>query len=371
MKLGISCYPSEGGSGVVATELGKALARRGHEVHFITSSLPVRLRHFEENIFFHEVRPENYPVFHYPPYSLSLAAKMAEVVAAYDLDVLHAHYAMPHAACAYLAKQMLRERAVKTVTTLHGTDITLVGQAPSFYIVTQFSIEESDCVTTVSAWLQQETQRIFKTKRPITVIPNFVDPEVFRPDKPRCRREHFARPEEKLLLHISNFRAVKNIPTLVRVFDVLSREMPARLLLVGDGPERVAVEQLVGELGLADRVSFLGSQEYVEDIIPLADVFLLPSLHESFGLVALEAMAMGVPVVATSQGGTKEVVQEGECGFLRDPKDVDGQVEAVLRLLRDPELARRMGENGIRRAREQFAMDAVVDRYLEVYASCS
>jgi N-acetyl-alpha-D-glucosaminyl L-malate synthase BshA len=218
--------------------------------------------------------------------------------------------------------------------------------------------------------LKSETERIFKTRRPISVIPNFVDPEAFRPQTSRCRREQFARPEEKILLHISNFRPVKNIPTLVRVFDAVRRRHPARLLLVGDGPERLPVEELVAELGLTDAVSFLGSQEYVEDIIPLADAFLLPSLHESFGLVVLEAMAMGVPVVATNTGGTPEVVGEGECGFLRDPKDVDGQVEAILRLLEDPELGRRMGENGIRRARERFAMDHVVDRYLEVYASC-
>ncbi len=369
MKIGISCYPTEGGSGVVATELGKALARLGHQVHFMTSSLPVRLRHFEENIFFHEVRPENYPVFHYPPYSLSLAAKMAEVAGAYELDVLHAHYAMPHAACAYLARQMLAPRRIRTVTTLHGTDITLVGQAPSFYAVTKFSIEESDCVTSVSDWLRTETHRIFKTDRSITVIPNFVDTRLFEPRTNPSRRRQFAEDGEKILLHISNFRAVKNLPAVIRTFDRVRKAVPARLLLVGDGPERIPTENLVGELGLADRTAFLGNQEYVEDLFPLADAFMLPSLHESFGLTVLESMAAGVPVVATSVGGTREVVDEGRTGFLHDPHDVEGMAATLIRLFRDPELARRVGEAGVQRARERFQVEAILPRYLEVYRS--
>jgi N-acetyl-alpha-D-glucosaminyl L-malate synthase BshA len=369
MRIGITCYPTEGGSGVVATELGKDLARRGHEVHFITSSLPVRLRTFEKNICFHEVRPENYPVFHYPPYSLSLAAKMAEVAVNHDLDVIHSHYAMPHAASAYLAKQMLRDRGVKTVTTLHGTDITLVGQAPSFFAVTRFSIEESDCVTSVSRWLKDETIRIFNPKRNIRVIPNFVDIKAFRPRDLSDRRSQFAAPGEKILLHISNFRPVKNLPALVEVFDRVRGEHPARLLLVGDGPERGPVETLVHERGLGEAVTFLGNQEYVEDLLPHADVFLLPSLHESFGLVALEAMAVGVPVVATNVGGPNEVVVDGECGFLRGPRDVPGMVEAVLRILTDPGLASAMGEAGVRRVRESFTLDTIVPQYLDAYVS--
>ncbi len=370
MKVGISCYASEGGSGVVATELGKALAHLGHEVHFITSSLPVRLRHFSENIYFHEVRPDHYPLFVYPPYTLALAAKMAEVAEAYHLDVLHAHYAIPHAVCAYLAKQMLGSRKIRTVTTLHGTDITLVGQAPSFHAVTRFSIEQSDCLTSVSSWLKKETQRVFQTERPIHVIPNFIDIETFHPAPAPERRAQFAAPDEKVMLHISNFRPVKNVGAVVEVFDAVQRTVPARLLFVGDGPERIPTEQRVAELGLTDRVVFLGNQEYVEDILPLADVLLLPSLHESFGLVVLEAMAVGVPVVATRNGGTVEVVVDGESGFLRDPHDVPGMVEATRRLMTDPALAERIRAAALSRARDRYRVEAIVPEYLKVYASC-
>ncbi len=370
MKIGISCYPSEGGSGIVATELGKALARMGHEVHFITSSLPIRLRHFSENIYFHEVRPDHYPLFVYPPYTLSLAAKMAEVAAAYDLDVLHAHYAMPHAACAYLAKKMLGERRVKTVTTLHGTDITLVGQAPSFHAVTRFSIEESDCVTSVSSWLKEETRRVFRTERPIEVIHNFVDTDTFHPAPAPERRAQFAAPQEKVLLHISNFRPVKNVRAVVEIFDAVQRAMPARLLFVGEGPELIPTEERVAALGLSDRVTFLGNQEYVEDILPLADLLLLPSLHESFGLVVLEAMAVGVPVVATRIGGTNEVVEEGRSGFLRDPHDIAGMTEAALRILSNPDLAARIRDAGLQRVRDRFRVEAIAPQYLKVYGSC-
>jgi len=367
MKIGITCYPTEGGSGVVATELGKQLARRGHEIHFITSSVPVRLRHFEKNIWFHEVRPENYPVFLYPPYSLSLAAKMAEVAESHSLDVLHTHYAMPHAASAYLAQKMLRERHVRTVTTLHGTDITLVGQTPSFFAVTRFSIQESDAVTSVSRWLRDETNRIFSPGRPIHVIPNFVDTEIFRPRDPGDRRAQFADADEKIVLHISNFRPVKNLSAVVRTFAEARSQVRARLLLVGDGPERIPTEQQVEQLGLSGAVTFLGSQEYVEDIFPLADAFLLPSLHESFGLAALEAMAAGVPVVVTNRGGPPEVVTDGVSGFLRDPHDVAGMSEALVRILRDPDLARAMGEAGVKRSCEEFHADRVVPEYLKVY----
>jgi N-acetyl-alpha-D-glucosaminyl L-malate synthase BshA len=370
MKIGISCYPTQGGSGVVATELGKEMAQRGHEVHFIASSLPVRLRRFDQNIYFHEVTPENYPLFLYPPYSLSLAAKMAEVTETYGLDVLHAHYAMPHAACAYLARQMLDGRSVKTVTTLHGTDITLVGQAPSFYKVTKFSIEQSDCVTSVSTWLRDETRRIFRTERPISVIPNFVDTDTFRPRDLSDRRACFAERSERIVLHISNFRPVKNVGMVVDVFERVAREIPARLLFVGDGPERIPVERKVRKLGLADRVSFLGGQEYIEDILPVADAFLLPSLHESFGLSVLEAMAVGVPVVATAGGGTREVVEDGVSGFLRDPLDLEGMVAALRAILSDPDLARSMGEAARTRTLESFRVDNVLPQYLDLYGAC-
>lgn len=370
MKIGITCYPTEGGSGIVATELGLQLARRGHEVHFITSSLPVRLRRFESNIFFHEVRPENYPVFHYPPYSLSLAAKMAEVTVAHGLDVLHTHYAMPHAASAYLARQMLGPERIKTVTTLHGTDITLVGQAPSFYTVTKFSIEQSNCVTAVSQWLADETRRNFDTDRPISVVHNFVDAETFKPRARHPDRDRYAAPDEPIVLHISNFRPVKNLATLVRTFARVRERVKSRLILVGDGPERVPVEKLVHELGIEGSVCFLGNQEFIEDLFPLADAFLLPSLHESFGLVVLEAMSAAVPVVATNVGGTREVVVEGVTGFLRAPDDVDGMVEALVGILGDPERGRALGEAGRKRALEAFHPDQIVPRYLEVYGDC-
>ena len=371
MKIGISCYPSQGGSGVVATELGQGLAQRGHEVHFITSSLPVRLRHFEHNIYFHEVRPENYPVFLYPPYSLSLAAKMADVTETYGLDILHAHYAMPHAAGAYLARQMMRgQRPVKIVTTLHGTDITLVGQAPGFHRVTKFSIEESDCVTSVSDWLRRETVRLFDITKPISVIPNFVDNARFRPQGDASRRKEFATPEEKLLLHISNFRPVKNVEIVVEVFDRVSRSVPSRLLLVGDGPEWSTVSRRVHERGLQERVHFLGNQDHIEELMPLADAFLLPSHHESFGLVALESLACGVPVVATRVGGTGEVVEDGVTGYLRDPGDVEALTQAVMRLFSNPEKARAMGRRGVQVAADRFPRDRIVPLYEQLYASC-
>lgn len=352
---------------MVATELGKELAKRGHEIHFMTSSLPVRLRQFDSNIHFHEVRPEHYPVFLYPPYSLSLAAKMAEVAETFDLDVLHTHYAMPHAAAAYLANQMLRDRAIRTVTTLHGTDITLVGQAPSFYKVTRFSIEESHAVTAVSDWLKGETERIFKTERPIHVIPNFVDTELFKPREIKDQRACFANTGEKIVLHVSNFRPVKNVETVIRVFAQVADNHPSRLLMVGDGPDRIPAERLAKQLGVQDKVTFLGGQEYVEDLMPCADVFLLPSLHESFGLVALEAMSVGVPVIGSSVGGTSEVVVDGESGFLRDPLDVEGLAGALNRVLADDRLAQAMGEAGRGRAESRFHMDRIVPMYLDVY----
>ena len=371
MKIGISCYPTQGGSGVVATELGQALARMGHEVHFITSSMPIRLRHFDKNIYFHEVQPESYPVFIHPPYSLSLAAKMAEVSEAYDLDILHAHYAVPHAACAYLATQMLQDhRTVKTVTTLHGTDITLVGQAPSFYRVTKFSIEQSACVTAVSNWLLEETRRIFKLDRPIDVIPNFVDTSVFAPSKNQEARRAFVSPDEKLLLHISNFRPVKNLGVVMDVFNRVQKESPAKLLLVGDGPERIPVERQAYKLGLQDKVLFLGGQDHIEELIPLADAFLLPSKHESFGLVALEAMACGVPVVASNVGGTREVVEEGVSGYLCHPDDAAGLAAATLKILSDSHLAQHMGEAGRQRALDHYQVEDILPRYLAIYQQC-
>jgi N-acetyl-alpha-D-glucosaminyl L-malate synthase BshA len=367
MKIGITCYPSAGGSGVMATELGKRLASLGHEVHFITSALPMRLRGFDENIFFHEVTPDSYPLFQYPPYEVSLATKMCDVALHHGLEVLHVHYAIPHAVSAFLAQQMLAPRRIATVTTLHGTDITLVGVLPSFHRVTRFSIERSDGVTAVSEWLRTQTMEKFPMERPIEVIPNFIDTNVFRPvaqPRARCR---LAGADEKIVMHISNFRPVKNVEAVVRVFAGLRRERPARLVLIGDGPELSRAETLIEELRLADSVTLLGNQEFIEELLPAADLFLLPSHHESFGLVALEAMSAGVPVIATNRGGPNEVVADGVTGFLRAPDDIDGMIAAGRSILGDDAAARRMGEAARATAVERFDVDSVVPRYVEFY----
>jgi N-acetyl-alpha-D-glucosaminyl L-malate synthase BshA len=355
-----------GGSGVMATELGIRLAAMGHEVHFITSALPVRLRSFNENIYFHEVIPESYPLFRYPPYDLSLATKMHDVAVLHNLQVLHVHYAIPHAVCAFLAQEMLLPRKIATVTTLHGTDITLVGVLPSFNRVTQFSIDHSDGVTAVSQWLKQKTLESFPISKEITVIPNFVDTTVFRPDgrKSRCR---LAPAGEKVVMHISNFRPVKNVEAVIRVFAALRKGYPCRLALVGEGPEQARAEQLAAKLGVASFVTFLGNQEFIEELLPSADLFLLPSHHESFGLVALEAMSAGVPVIATSEGGPREVIEDGVTGFLRAPTDDQGMVEAGLKILEDDGLARRIGEAAREAAVSRFEVETVVPRYVELY----
>ncbi len=369
MAIGITCYPTTGGSGIVATELGKRLARRGHQVHFITHAVPVRLREFEERISFHPVETESYPLFNHQPYALNLAAKMSEVIERAELDILHVHYALPHAVSAYLAKQIVRPRAVQVITTLHGTDITLVGLQPSFFSVTKFSIEQSDAVTAVSAWLRDQTVSIFDVRNPIHVIRNFVDPGKFRPLAAGDRRRSFARPGEVLLMHASNFRPVKHAPRVVEIFHAVAAQVPARLLLVGEGPELHACRELAQELGVADRINFLGDQEYIEALLPHADIFLLPSELESFGLVALEAMSCGVPVVATRVGGMPEVIQDGENGFLFDPGDVAGMSDLAVALAKDPARRARVSAAARATASERFDIDQAVDRYIELYAA--
>lgn len=351
----------------MATELGRRLARQGHEIHFITSALPVRLRGFDENIYFHEVMPESYPLFQYPPYDLALATKMHDVAVLHDLEILHVHYAIPFAVSALLAREMLRPRRIATVTTLHGTDITLVGVQPSFHKVTQFSIEQSDGVTAVSEWLRRMTLESFGITRPIAVIPNFIDTQVFRPrDKVpyRCR---MAPNGEKIVMHISNFRPVKNVETVVRVFAALRAHEECRLIFVGEGPEQLRAEQLSVTLGVEKHVSFLGNQEFIEEILPAADLFLLPSHHESFGLVALEAMSSGVPVIATDRGGPREVIRHGITGFLHDPEDVDGMVAEGLRLLGDEGLRRDIGAAARRDAVERFDVETTLPAYEDFY----
>jgi N-acetyl-alpha-D-glucosaminyl L-malate synthase BshA len=361
------CYASHGGSGIVATELGAELATRGHEVHFITNDVPVRMNRYMEGLFFHRVDVDNYPVFAYTPYSLNLAAKILDVIRSHGLDIIHAHYAVPHATSAYLAKEMRRPCDVRTVTTLHGTDITLVGLKPSFYEITRFSIEKSDRVTAVSDWLRRKTYESFEIDKPIDVVHNFVDAKRFRPFAGNKQRSSFASEGEFVIMHASNFRPVKNVPTILDVFERLRQKYPVRLLMVGDGPELAPAEESVRRRGLHESVQFLGAQEYLEDILPLADLFLLPSEHESFGLAALEAMSAGVAVVATDNGGTREIIEHGVNGFLHAPHDVDGMVATISRLLQYPEELRTVEREARRTAEEKFHVEASVARYVQIY----
>ncbi|MBI5710776.1 MAG: N-acetyl-alpha-D-glucosaminyl L-malate synthase BshA [Candidatus Eisenbacteria bacterium] len=365
--MGITCYSHFGGSGVVATELGLALARRGWDVHFIAHRLPFRLRTFASNVFFHEVTPASYPVFEQPPNNLALATKMVEVVENHRLEILHVHYAMPFAASAYLARQLLLPSQLGVVTTLHGTDITVLGVEPAFFRITQFSIQSSDRVTAVSRFLRDRARASLGITREIEVVYNFVDPEVFAPKRRAGLR--LAPPESRVLMHASNFRPVKNIPVVIQVFAEVRRRLPAKLVMVGDGPEKPGAEQLARELGVERDVLFLGNQDCMEELLPLADVFLLPSSSESFGLVALEAMSAEVPVVASSVGGLPEVVEHGRTGFLHDPMDVPGLTDSVLKLLTHEPLRRTMGRRARRLARERFDVDDMVDRYVKVYDS--
>lgn len=367
MKIGISCYAHFGGSGVVASELGLELAKRGYEVHFIASRLPFRLRQFEQNIFFHESSPAYYPVFEEAPSNLALAAKMVEVAENYSLDVLHVHYAMPFATSAYLARQMLLPRHLGVVTTLHGTDITVVGAEPAYFRITQFGIESSDRVTAVSRYLKERAEATFGVARPIEVIYNFVDPDIFAPRK--GGRLRLAGPDTRVMMHASNFRAVKNIPVVIQTFAEVRRHLQAKLVMVGDGPEKPGAEQLARELGVHRDVLFLGNQDCMEELLPLADVFVLPSSSESFGLVALEAMSAEVPVIASNAGGLPEVVEHGFTGFLHDPGNVSGYVDSALKLLGNERLRRTMGRRGRRVARERFNAEERVQQYVKVYES--
>jgi L-malate glycosyltransferase len=370
MRIGITCHPTYGGSGAVATELGLELARRGHEVHFVSYASPFRLRGYNERVTFHEVTQPEYPLFEQSsPYALALAVKQHEVAMRERLDLMHVHYAIPHAATAWLAKQMLRaERDLKIVTTLHGTDITLVGQDPSYYTLTKFSIEQSDRVTAVSAYLRDETYRAFGCVGcDVTVIPNFVWREEYFPPTSAAGRPALAPAGHKVLVHVSNFRPVKRVLDVVRVFAGVHRELPSTLVLVGDGPDRDAAEQEADRLGLQRDVRFLGKVDHVADILRGCDLFLLPSQTESFGLAALEAMACGVPVVASAVGGLPEVVREGETGFLTPTGDVPAMVAAALRVLRDGALHERLRTAAATRALE-FSADRIVPQYEQLYA---
>ena len=366
MKIGITCYPTYGGSGVVATELGMELASREHDVHFISYALPFRLT-MNEHVFFHEVEVLAYPLFEYPPYDLVLATKMAEVMTRYELDILHVHYAIPHSISAYLAKMMLKERTVPFVTTLHGTDITLVGNDRSYLPITRFGIEQSDAVTAVSQYLRQRTIDEFQVQRPIHVIPNFVDCDVYDRASDKGLRKRFAKAEEGILIHISNFRPLKRVEDVIETFSIVRKERPARLLMVGDGPERPKAEWLAKKHGIADDVNFMGKQNDMAQLLSVSDVLLLPSELESFGLVALEAMACEVPVVATNVGGLPEVVRHGIDGFLYPLGDVQSMAAASIRILENPALRTQMGETARAHARKEFCASKIVLKYEELY----
>ncbi|MFM8300914.1 MAG: N-acetyl-alpha-D-glucosaminyl L-malate synthase BshA [Gemmatimonadota bacterium] len=370
MKIGITCYPTYGGSGAVATELGIALAGRGHEVHFISYEHPFRLPHFLPRVYFHEVSIGNYPLFEYPPYDLALAVRMHDVVLAHDLDLLHVHYAIPHATSAWIAKEMLREqgRALPVVTTLHGTDITIVGQDHSYQAITKFSIERSDRITAVSQWLKDETTRAFGCSDcPIEVIPNFVDPTVFD----RARYGNELRQElgggRPVLMHISNFRPVKRVVDVIRVFARVRAQNDCVLVMVGDGPDRHAAEEEARRLGVAADVRFLGKIDTVAPLFAAADVYVFPSESESFGLSALEALASGVPVVAARVGGVPEVVRDGVTGALLPLGDVEGMAQAVRGFL-DPSRWSEASAAAAADARARFATSDVVARYERLYA---
>ncbi|GAB6933093.1 N-acetyl-alpha-D-glucosaminyl L-malate synthase BshA [Calditerricola satsumensis] len=366
MRIGITCYPTLGGSGVVATELGKLLAERGHEVHFITSSVPFRLGRFMKNVYVHEVEVVQYDVFRHPPYDLALAARMAQVARLVGLDLLHVHYAVPHAISAYLAKQMVGP-ALKVVTTLHGTDITVLGYDQTMKCVIRFGIEQSDAVTAVSDSLVEETRRLLHVDKPIRRIYNFVDTRVYdRRDASDLRREWAPR-GEAVLIHISNFRPVKRPVDVVEVFARVRRTLPAKLVLIGEGPQLPLVQERLAAENLHRDVLFLGRQADVAPLLSAADLLLLPSEKESFGLVALEAMACGVPVIATRTGGLPEVVVDGECGFLSPVGDVAKMAADALTLLADRDLYARFSANARRRAHERFAAERICDEYEALY----
>ncbi len=367
MKIGITCYPTYGGSGVVATELGRILATRGHEIHYISYSVPFRFRDDLLNTNYHEVEVTTYPLFKYPPYDLALACKMLEVIEAHDLDLLHVHYAIPHAISAFLARQMNPNRRIRFITTLHGTDITIVGNDKSYYPVTRFGIQQSDGVTAVSNFLRVETRRLFEIERDIEVIPNFVDTQRFRPDPNPCLRQRVAPGGERVLLHMSNFRKVKRLPVVLRTFARVAEKLPARLLLVGDGPERASSEELARELGVHDRVLFLGKQDSVERFFQAADLFLLPSEFESFGLSALEAISCGVPVIGARGGGLPELVEDERTGFIREPGDADAMGEAAIDYLESTSRQEEMRAWCREAAVESFEESKIVGQYESYY----
>ena len=368
MRIGIVCYPTFGGSGVLATELGKALADKGHQVHFITYQQPVRLSEFNTNIFYHEVRVPTYPLFDYPPYETALASTMVDVITNNNIDLLHVHYAIPHASAAYMAKKILEKQGkiIPVITTLHGTDITLVGKDKTFSPVVTFSINESDAITAVSQNLRDETYRNFKIEKEIKVIQNFVDVKRFRKKPIDAFRRVIAPHNEKVVLHASNFRKLKRVTDVVRVFAEINKKVPSKLLFVGDGPERPAAESLARELGVYDETRFVGRQEQIEEVLAISDLFILPSDYESFGLAALEAMAAGVPVISSNAGGLPEVNIEGETGYMADVGDVNTMAMRAIELLSDEKKLDRFKAKAAAHAR-LYDIETIVPRYEALY----
>ncbi len=372
MKIGIVCYPTFGGSGVVATELGMALANKGHEVHFITYNQPVRLDFISHNLHFHEVALEEYPLFQYQPYELALSTRIVEVVERYKIEVLHVHYAIPHAYAAYMAKKMLKDKGIKikVVTTLHGTDITLVGSHPSYKTAVEFSINKSDEVTAVSSSLKEDTLRLFNIEKDIQVVYNFIDSGKYDAiHQEECKRIALANPDERVLTHVSNFRPVKRVLDVINIFDRVQKEIPSKLLMVGDGPERSKAEQLVKDLGLEDKVLFLGNSNEVARILCYSDIFLLPSQTESFGLAALEAMAANTVVISSNTGGLPEVNIHGKTGFLSNLGDVDDMAKNAISILKDEQKLLELKQNAKAHTKE-FSLEEVLPKYEQIYQTC-
>ncbi len=369
MKIGITCYPTYGGSGVVATELGKALASKGHEVHFISYALPHRLSSFVENIYYHEVEISSYPLFDHQLYSLALSSKMIEVIRYEKLDLLHVHYAIPHATSAYMAKQILKKNNIdiKIITTLHGTDITLVGLEPSFLPLVKFGIEESDGVTAVSRFLKEKTITNYAIDKDIEVIHNFIDSDLYKPSRSKSLRNRFAKEDEKILIHTSNFRAVKRVSDTIRILKLVREKIPAKLVLIGDGPDRSECERIARELELQDKVIFLGKQDAIIDILASADLFLMPSQSESFGLSALEAMSCGLPVVSSSVGGLPELVEHNETGYIAEIGDTERMAKYAIELLSNNRKYKEFSRNSRNRAKEMFNISKIVPQYEEYY----
>lgn len=368
MKIGIVCYPTFGGSGVVATELGLELSRKGHEIHFITYSQPVRLELLNSNVHFHEVHVPEYPLFHYQPYELALSSKLVDMVKVHRIDLLHVHYAIPHAYAAYMAKKMLLEEGIQLpiVTTLHGTDITLVGSHPFYKTAVTFSINKSDAVTSVSESLKADTQRLFETKKLITVIPNFIDLDRYNNEFENCDRGLLAQSEEFVITHVSNFRSVKRIPDVIEVFHRIIQQVQAKLIMIGEGPEKEKAEHLCEKLNIQDQVVFLGNSNEIDKILCFSDLFLLPSETESFGLSALEAMASGVAVVSSNSGGIPEVNKDGVSGYLTDVGDVDLMSKKALEILQNPKILKQFKSNA-KSVASNFDIHKIVPSYEAVY----